>query len=235
MNMSSMKTLFLSFILSISTLAASAQQDSANIKSSRLYLGLSLITVTYHIYYENGEELEGIKSGYFTPITLHTGYNLSDRLKIQIGLGYGGSKDKLEWSLSHNDNDPVKYKQYSKTNVLAVPITAQMIFLKAFKRFPVYGTVSMIPSFGFSKAETQEIRNGETTASNASVNGMNLFATAGLGVNYKISSRFYGQAEYLFYKRNLTGQNSFHYDWEQYSPIGRRIYKSLGLGVNYKI
>ncbi|MBJ6117548.1 outer membrane beta-barrel protein [Pontibacter sp. BT310] len=232
-----MKTLFLSLTLSLSSLTAVAQvnPDSTEKSLKRAYVGLSLTTVTYHIYYKDGEELDGIKSGYFTPIALHAGYNLSDRLSIQIGVGYGGSKDKLEWSLNQNNNDPVKYRQYSKTNVLAVPVTAQMIFLKAFKRFPVYGTISMIPSFGFTKAETQEIRNGETTASNSSVNGMNLFATAGLGVNYKISSRFYGHAEYLFYKRNLTGQNSFHYDWEQYSPMGRRIYKSLGLGVNYKI
>jgi hypothetical protein len=116
-----------------------------------------------------------------------------------------------------------------------VPVTAQMIFLKVFKRFPVYGTVSMIPSLGFTKAETQEMRSGTSTSSNASVNGMNLFATAGLGMNYKISSRFTGYAEYLFYKRNLTGQNSFHYDWEQYSPTGRRIFKSFATGLNYKL
>ena len=232
-----MKEILLSIALmyiSLSSMAINLEPDSSNYKE-RFYVGLSLTTVTYHIYYDDGEKLNDIKSGYFTPMNLHAGYNLTEKLRIQVGLGYGGSKDKLEWSLNHSENDTVQYKQFSKTNVLAMPVTAQMVFLKVFKRFPVYGTVSMIPSYGFTKAETQEIRSGVSTFSNESVNGVNLFTTAGLGMNYKISSKFYGYAEYLFYKRNLTGQNSFDYDWDQAASKGRRIFKSFGIGLNYNL
>ncbi|MCC9136643.1 hypothetical protein ACFSKU_07540 [Pontibacter silvestris] len=64
---------------------------------------------------------------------------------------------------------------------------------------------------------------------------MNAFATAGLGFNYKISSRFNGYVTYYFYKDNLTGSNSFYYDWEQSGNKIRRFIKSFGLGINYTL
>ncbi|NEM96292.1 outer membrane beta-barrel protein [Pontibacter burrus] len=232
-----MKTLSLFLLLSLYTLAAIAQvnPDTAARTSKHFYVGLGLTTITYHIYYDEQEKLGDSKTGYFTPVTLHVSYAITDRLNIQAGIGYGGSKAKREWSPNHNPNDPVKYKDRSVTHVLSVPVSAKFIFFKALRRFPVYGTFTLMPSFGFSKAESEEITDTNTTTTVVKVNDMNVFATGGLGFNYKISNRFTGYAEYLFYKHNLTGQNSFDYDWEQASTIGRRIFKSLAIGVNYSL
>jgi hypothetical protein len=222
-------------ILPITLIAGQFESDSITV-NNKLYIGLDLTTVTYHIYYDEQEEkLNGFKTGYFTPITLHAGYAITDRLSLQTGLGYGGSKDEWEWSLNHKPTDPVRYKYRSVTHVLLVPVSAKFTFLKTLKRFPVYGTFTLMPSFGHTKAETDEITDSKTTTTVVKAKDMNVFATGGLGFNYRISKRFTGYAEYLFYKHNLTGRNSFDYDWEQASPPGRRIFKSLATGVNYKL
>ena len=91
-----------------------------------------------------------------------------------------------------------------------------------------------MPSFGSTTAKSTEIRHGLVTTE-AKDKGMNVFATAGLGFKYKISNRFTGYLEYLFFKKNLTGKNSFHHDWNQFATKSQQVYWSLALGVNYRL
>lgn len=92
-----------------------------------------------------------------------------------------------------------------------------------------------MPAFGATNAKRTQTRHGVITTTGATDTGMNVFATAGIGFNYSISKRFEGYAEYLFFKTNLTGKNSFHHDWDQYATKSERFYRSLALGVNYRL
>ncbi|RAU84189.1 hypothetical protein DP923_03860 [Pontibacter arcticus] len=176
-----------------------------------------------------------VKSGYFTPVFLNLGYEATSRVRLFTGIGYGSGKDKLEWSPNYKDTDTIKYSISTKTHVVAVPLTVQVIVLKAFNRFPVYVTGTALTALGTTKAELSETLHGVTTSQHEKEHGINLFATAGIGFNYKVSKQLYGYVEWLAFKQNLTGKNSFDYDWEQYASRGRRFYKSLGVGINYKL
>ncbi|MFD2513913.1 hypothetical protein ACFSRY_08555 [Pontibacter locisalis] len=124
--------------------------------------------------------------------------------RFVTGLGYGGSKDNLEWSLNHRDTDTIKYSASSKTHVLAVPLTAQAILFKDFKRFPIYGTGSAVTAIGSTKAELSETLHGVITSRDIRESGVNnLFVTAGVGFNYRVSERFNGYVEWFAFKTNL--------------------------------
>lgn len=215
--------------------ASNAQQREINSDYSQFHLGVGLTSVTYHIYYDNSQLPGDVKSGYFTPVMINAGYTPNKKFRFQLGLGYGGSNDQMSWSPNHRDSDTIKYNTSSRTHVLVIPITAQVVMFKALKRFPIYATGSIVTALGKTNAEVRETVNGVTNLHSFEESGINLFAIAGFGFNYKISQRFDGYVEWLPFKNNLTGQNSFHYDWEQFSSKGRRFYKSLGLGINYKL
>jgi hypothetical protein len=190
--------------------------------------------VFYHIYYDDPKTLEYVvKTGYFNPLSLNVIYKINERLRVRAGLGYGWSKDSGEWS--PGSPDTLLYNAHSKTRVAAITVSGQLVLFKAFRRFPVYGAATIMPAFGSTKAERTETQYGVITTTEAKDTGMNVFATAGIGFNYRISNRFEGYLEYLFFKRNLTGKNSFHHDWDQYAPLSGRIYRSLALVVHYKL
>ena len=229
-----MKKPLLSFLLFLFSFAVVAQQpteDSAG--EGKLYIGAGLTNLGYHIYYDEPKSSGSIRSGYFHPISLNFGYKVNERIRVQVGLAYGWSKDNGEWS--PGSADTLLYQDYSRTRAVAVPVSGQLVLFKAFRRFPIYGTATLMPAFGSTQAKSTETRHGVITSTEGKDRGMNVFATAGLGFNYKISNRFTGYLEYLFFKTNLTGKNSFHHDWNQFAPKAEQIYWSLALGVNYRL
>ncbi|MDO6389559.1 outer membrane beta-barrel protein [Pontibacter sp. BT731] len=211
------------------------QQDTLKLSDRKFYLGIELTTITYHSYYKDPSPAGHLTSGYFTPVFLLVGYKINDRVRAQTGIGYGGSSDKAEWSPNHQATDTVKYKAGSRTNVFSIPATVQVDLFKAFGRIPLYGTVSAITAYGSTKSSMTETLHEVPSTAYTKDKGVNVFLMAGLGTNYKISKRFSGYTELFLFKRNLTGDNSFDYDWEAYSPWGRRLFKSLAFGVNYKL
>jgi hypothetical protein len=226
---------FLALYLALSFTAKASDGDTAKVREGKFYAGIGLTTITYHIYYNNPETLGEIKSGYFTPITLSLGYRASERVRMQMGIGYGGSMAEMQWSLNHSASDTLRYSVSSRTHVLAVPTTIQVDIFNSYTRIPFYGTVSAITAFGRTNGSVTEILHGVPTTEHLQDKGVNIFLMAGLGVNYKISKRFIGFTELFLFKRNLTGNNSFDYDWEAYSPWGRRLFKSFAFGVNYQL
>ncbi|RDV13820.1 hypothetical protein DXT99_17470 [Pontibacter diazotrophicus] len=227
-----MKTSLLLFLLILFASSAIAQQpDEVSPDDGRLYIGAGITTIPYHIYYKERKNTGLVRSGYFTPITIALRYELSERASVQVSIGYGGDTHEIEGIGGTFDN-PVHFTARSRTNAIAFPVSGQFILLNAFKRFPVYATASMIPVFGTTKASVTE---NSIVVSDTKDKGMDIFAIAGLGGRYKISNRFTGYLEYYFFKKNLTGGNSMHYDWEQFATRSRRIYKSLALGVNYRL
>ncbi|GAA4438866.1 hypothetical protein GCM10023188_34680 [Pontibacter saemangeumensis] len=213
-------------------MAQQVTQDNSG--EGKFYIGAGLTNVWYHIYYDSPKTDEyAVKTGYFHPISLNFGYKANERISVQVGLAYGGSKDSGEWS--PGSTDTLLYEAHSRTHVLAIPVAGRLVFFKAFRRFPIYGTATLMPSFGSTKANRTETRHGVITSTEAKDKGMNVFATVGVGFNYRISTRFEGYVEYLFFKRNLTGKNSFDHDWDQFATKSEQIYRSFALGINYRL
>lgn len=229
-----MKYLLPSLFFLLSASAVVAQQpaeDSAD--EGKLYIGAGLTNLGYHIYYDEPKSSGAIRSGYFHPISLNFGYKVNERIRVQVGLAYGWSKDSREWS--PGSTDTLLYEDYSRTRVVAVSVSGQLVLFEAFRRFPIYGFATLMPAFGSTQAKRTETRHGLVTTTEGKDRGMNVFATAGLGFNYKISNRFTGYLEYLFFKTNLTGKNSYHHDWNQFVTKLQQISWSLALGVNYTL
>jgi hypothetical protein len=225
---------FLSLFLALSFSAIASEGDTAKVRESKFYTGVGLTTITYHIYYKNPTVQYG-SIGYFTPVFLNVGYKASRTVRLQSGIAYGGSKSEMHWSLNHRDDDTLQIHANERTRVLSVPTTIQVDLFRSYTRIPFYGTVSAITAFGRTRGSVTEILHGKPTTEHVQDKGINIFLMAGLGVNYKISKRFRGYTELFLFKRNLTGNNSFDYDWEAYSPWGRRLFRSFAFGVNYEL
>jgi hypothetical protein len=225
---------FLSLFLALSFSAKASDGDTAKVRESKFYTGIGLTTITYHIYYKNPTVQYG-STGYFTPVFLNVGYKSSRTVRLQSGIAYGGSKSEMHWSLNHRDDDTLQIREKTQTRVLAVPVTIQVDLFRRYTRIPFYGTVSALTAYGQTNGSVTEILHGVPTTEHMQDTGINIFLMAGLGVNYKISKRFRGYTELFLFKRNLIGDNSFDYDWEAYSPWGRRLFRSFAFGVNYEL
>lgn len=221
--------------LMLSFPAIASEGDTAKASESKFYLGIELTTITYHIYYKDPLPAGHLTSGYFTPVSLLVGYKMNDRVRVKTGGGYGSSGDKAEWSPNHWATDTLRYKATSRTNVFSIPVTVQVDLFKAFRRVPLYGMVSAITAYGSTKSSLTETLHGVPSTNYTQDKGVNVFLMVGLGTNFKINDRFGGYTELFLFKRNLSGDNSFDYDWEAYSPWGRRLFKSLACGVNYQL
>lgn len=223
--------ILLTFLL-LPFLAIASEDDTAKVRFDKLYAGTSFSTVSHHIYYKDSRAQEIISSGYFAPLSLYLGYNFGRNMRVQAGLTYGGSSEKFSWT----PDNKVFYSASSRTNVIAIPVTLQHVMFKVMRRFPVYVTGTLMPAYGISQTEYYQSENGATTeVNNMTDKGINTFVTAGIGVNYKISPRLYGQVEYHALKHNLTGRNSFFHDWDQGFTGLLHFYKSVGIGLNYEL
>jgi hypothetical protein len=209
--------------------SAIAQQEPSYIEKGKFTLGLNLQTVSYHIYYKEGKTQGSVRSGYFTPISINTGYQLSDRASVRVGLGIGGDRDKLTEQIQD-----VEYKHDSRTFALVSSLSFYHTFLNLYRKLPIYGTVSLVPAYGFTSLQTTHNGTNGPVSHTVKDDGLNVFAMAGAGFNYQISNRLYGNMSYFFYKKNLSGMNSSHYDWDQGYGL-RSITKSFELGVNYQL
>jgi len=224
--------IFCSLILFSGSVVAQTT-DSGIATERKFYVGLGLTNISYHIYYKNSQAPGDINTGYFGPVFIHLGYKLNGKANLQVGLAYGGSKSKDDGFASSTDT--VQYSFYSRTRVVALPVTLHHDLFRAFRRFPVYATATLMPAYGMSKSRTEETRDSGTTTYWLKETGLNVFATAGFGFNYRISNRLQGYAEILPFKYNITGRNSKDLDWEQYASKSRQLYRSLGFGVNYSL
>lgn len=231
-----MRYLFFLLFLFYSWNSTAQTLDVQNNQKEKFFVGLSTNTISYHIYYKNRTTSGEVRSGYFTPLFIHFGYNLSARASLQLGLGYGGDNDKRNFSIKGASGSDVVYNFESRTQVVAIPLTVRYTFLNANKKLPLFGVASLLPAFGRTKSiGTENHADISTIIHNAKDRGVNIFATAGLGFNYKIKNHFSGYTELLLFKKNLTGDNSFYYDWEYGHSLTRRLFKSLGLGINYNL
>lgn len=225
-----MKLTYTIIFLLISISVKAQQPDSIRSSDGKLYIGISFSTVSHHIYYKASKVPPNVQSVYFAPLALNLGYHLTEKTRLQAGLAYGGNNDSYDWV---NGQTETSHKQSG--HAVAVPLTVQHNVFKAWRRFPVYGTATLMPAWGITKYKTQETVSGTTTTNKGSVSGVDVFFTAGVGFNYKISNRLEGLVEYVPYRHNLTGENSIFHDWDYGLRGSLKIIKSLKVGVNYKL
>ena len=216
------------------------KKDSLDNTNNRFYVGLGLTTLTYHMYYKNPAAEGSIVSGsvssvYFTPISAHLGFKVNDRFSLEVGSAYGGQNNDQFTLVLESPRNYVEYHFYSKTRVIAIPVTSRFIMFNTYKHFPVFVTASLMPSWGRTTLKAVENRNNEINTTSVEDSGLNTFATAGLGFNYKIWKRFTGNVEVLLIKSNITGNNSKYYDWQGEAPKYIQLIGSFGLGFNYNL
>lgn len=207
--------------------------DPIKVKEYKLYAGIGLSNLSYHIYYKNPKHTGAVPYGYFRPISINLGCRLSKRASIQIGIAYGGKKEHVFMPVLEAPGRYVEYNFYSRTRVLAIPVTGRFVLFNAYKRLPIYTTISLMPAWGVTKLKTIESRDAIITTTSVKDTGINTFATAGFGLDYKIWKRFTGFAEVLLFRSNLTEDNSKYYDWWGENPKYIQAISSLGIGFNY--
>ncbi|NEM96293.1 outer membrane beta-barrel protein [Pontibacter burrus] len=229
-----MKTLFLFLLLSLSTIAAVAQVNSdsthKNEQQRRVTIGVNVNTISFHIYYEADKTPGAVRAGYFVPVSLNVGYQLTDRIKLQAGLGLGGDTHEVTEQLQNGEHN---YR--SRTVAFAVSVSGYLTLLNLYKKLPVYGILAIVPAYGVTTTHVTETDDEGSRNYIIADSGSDVFAIAGLGFNYKVSERIYGNVSYFFYKTNLTGPNSTFYDWDYGYPGARSFIKSLELGMNYRL
>ena len=214
--------------------AVSQILDETKGLKGQLQLGLSFNTVSYHIYYDKIDNSEELAFAHFSPLSLNIGYNLSERTNVQLGIAYGGSENQYSWV--PGTSDTLILNSSGKTNVFALPITVRHTVIKAYKRFPVYATLTVMPAWGSTRTIIEETRHGINSVTvDRRDTGVNTFVTAGFGFNYKISKSINGFFEYHAFKHNLTGENSVFYDWDQGARGLYKFFRTIGFGVNYDL
>lgn len=221
-----MKTLFLSFILSISTLAVIAQTnpDSTSKHLKRVFIGVELSSISYTMWNPAKEVGGGV-----TPVAhINAGYKLTKSLNLQMGITYGRKNvDELS-GIYYGENDTIiNHYRARKIQALAVPITAQFTPFGAHQnhRLRLSATASFVPILGSSwHQQSEEFEGQREITYEGEDSGVYAIVTAGLQLNYKISNRLDG-----FGKINLYYKNVGHYSY--YATMAR----SVGIGLNYNL
>ncbi len=220
-----MKTLVLSVMLLVCSLAAAAQANpDSTIKSlKRVYVGVEISGVPYSMW-------DPVKklSGGITPILhLHAGYKLSQRVNLQIGLTYGREREDRLSGIYYGYNDTIIYHFHkSEMKGVAMPITIQINPFRTQRKLRVSATASLAPIIGSVWHQYSEEYEGTRKVTYEDEDaGIYLVATAGVQLNYKISNRLDA-----FGKVNLMYKDILNYS---YFSFMSKSSKSIGIGLNY--
>ncbi|MBB6609498.1 hypothetical protein H7F15_00470 [Pontibacter sp. Tf4] len=221
-----MKTLFLTFILTLSTLAvvAQVQVDTTIAPLKRFYVGVELSSISYTMW--NPSKRVG---GGVTPVLhLNAGYKLAKSLNLQVGLTYGRKRvDELS-GIYYGQNDTIiNHYRKGEIQALSVPLTVLFTPFSSHQnqRLRISATASLVPIFGSVWHQQSEEFEGEKKVTyDDKDSGVYGIVTAGLQLNYKISNRLDGFGKVNLYYKNI-GHNSYY----------ASIAKSIGIGVNYNL
>ncbi|MBC3540998.1 outer membrane beta-barrel protein [Rufibacter sediminis] len=218
------------FILNGSDLFAQ-EVDSSRTNRPKWYLGVGLSNSIYYLFYDQPKNPNLLLNSRFSPVDFHLRYRVNQRLHLEGGLAYGGDKFHIKSQGVLTSGEMVEEEHKSRTHVIALPLTAKLILINANKALPIYVTGSVMPAYGTTRYLNRRTGNNETTTVfDVQDEGINVFAMAGVGFNYKIWRRFSGKAELLLLRRNLTN----HYgNVKRGDPWGERAVRSLAIGFNY--
>ena len=187
---------------------------------TKFFLGIRLNTTSHKLIYNKAPY-----TGDFAAIpSIQFGYHISKRTSMQIGIAYGNHQFDT-WAIYRTADGKLQENYiYSKTHAVVVPLTLRYILSNPNRRLQVFGSASFIPTYGTISSKKTEKHDDITTVTyNASTSGLNAFITAGVGLDYHISRRFEGYGEVILINNNLQDK------------LRLNAFKSLGLGVNYKL
>ncbi|WP_210465834.1 outer membrane beta-barrel protein [Rufibacter roseolus] len=221
--------------LFLSGLNLSAQEvDSAKTKNYKFYIGVGLPLTMYYLFYDHPKNPSLLQHASFVPKSLHLGYRLNKRVIMEGGIAYGGSGYHYKFPPSKLiSGEMAEDEDKSRTHVIALLLTSKLILINANKSLPIYVTASVMPAYGTTRYYRKRTVNNETsTEFDVQDEGMDVFAMAGFGFNYRIWRRFSGKADFLLFRRNLTGRTFDHY-WGQ--GWGEKALRSLSIGFNYDL
>jgi hypothetical protein len=221
--------LILSFLLLISSLAIAQQIDSVQQSEKKLYAGMSVYSTYFDVEYKHLKS-HGTNFSLIPIPYIHLGYKLSNRASAQFGVAYGNRKEHGYVTYYGYNSEIIDYHDYSQTKGIVVPVTMRFIVFNVRKRLPIYVTASLIPTYIKTKVWGTEVQENRITPTYSDQEGVfTVYATAGVGVSYKIKKRFSGFTEIVLLKSNLAGGDEYPI------PVYKSFYtyKSFGTGVNY--
>ena len=221
-----MKTLLLSFILSLLVFATAAQinPDTTAQNYKPFYLGIKATTIGYNLKYK-GEPKGGDIQTYGS---VNVGYKLNKRARVQLSLSYGTDKTDRGEIYVEADDKLIYYNDIARTRGISVPISFDYTVLYPFRRVELYGTVMITPILSKTHQEKSESRDGETIVTyDREASGINTYLTLGGGVRYRLNSRFDAYLNYYRFSRNFNSRLARK---DEYPYPG-----SFELGLNYNL
>ena len=161
----------------------------------RLYVGLA----AYHSNYQNLGSWRQGDAGFRVPVQLTVGYQLCPRLALELGVAYSGRTTTYAYETSYSTGGgPLTNYQYTRT---ATERTTSVSALAryALTRQPAHrlqvealGGVTLMHRNLYARgSETNDLSGSPQTTPFANRGSFNdLLLTAGLGLRYRLSSRF---------------------------------------------
>ncbi|QHL86943.1 outer membrane beta-barrel protein [Nibribacter ruber] len=212
--------------------AASAQTlDSLKTSppESKWYVGVGLSNINYFVAFKSRSS-SGItyQGGNLRPWTTpHLGYRLSDRLNIEVGVGYRRSV-VTSAGIYRKEEDGPSFTDEIRNDIRGwvIPVTLQYTPFNPGKRFQLYGTAKLVTVFGSVHNEYSTSGEGaKTINSEANASGVNTYFVGGLLLKYRINKRIDGYIEGNLIQKNLSVGDQ--------SPFFHQ--PTLGIGLNVKL
>jgi hypothetical protein len=224
------KELYAILILLIVSFHSKAQSsDFIQPLNNKIYAGMSVYSTYFDVEYKHLKS-HGTNFSLIPIPYIHLGYKLSNRASAQFGVAYGNRKEHGYVTYYGYNSEIIDYHDYSQTKGIVVPVTMRFIVFNVRKRLPIYVTASLIPTYIKTKVWGTEVQENRITPTYSDQEGVfTVYATAGVGVSYKIKKRFSGFTEIVLLKSNLAGGDEYPI------PVYKSFYtyKSFGTGVNY--
>lgn len=223
-----MKHVIVVFICLLSVLSTQAQeQDSVKLSATenKLYVGIGLSNISYMLVHDGLGNVSGSIEPWITP---YVGYRLTPRLNVQIGIGYGKSKEHFgaEYYESQDNEGLTYWNTYNTTWGVTVPVTLQFTPFNPNKRLQLYATAKFVTVFGSTEIQGVKRYAGTSTVSEGEGSEVNAFFVGGLLLKYKINERLDAYVEGNFLYKDLRRKNN---NYANSRPM------SLGLGLDYKL
>jgi hypothetical protein len=216
------------FSLVAVVVAQAQQQDSVKslpVPEKKSFIGVGLSNTGYYVAGKRKYEVMG---GVMPFLTLHYGYRLSKRATFQLGVGYGRNEMSLYGGGTYVSPDSVSsIESHQNIRAIVFPLTLKYTPFNPYKRFQLYGNVSLAPVIGNIKARaTENYRNSSTQLYDEEMSSITVIATAGLTLNYRLNNKLSLFADgILFYK-------NFQFDRPNPNFLD---YASAGVGLNYRL
>jgi hypothetical protein len=144
----------------------------------------------------------------FSPVaTAHAGYWLTKRAILQLGVTYGSTKFALLGTDPGSQNQLAYIRESYYTRAFSTHLTGRYVISNTERRLQLYLTASIIPVWATTQVEQTVTEDGLITSRYTSKeSNVQVYASAGPGISYRLSKRFELYTEVPLLHHNLSGK-----------------------------